>query len=168
MDNQQPSREELIWQIADVLGKAQPKPPRGKQIFSALVSIIIRSACVSYSIYLGILFLQKYSRDTFEGPTRNISNVEVGLAFLFLLYMGYRIFRQVYRDRLVPIKDMLQRLVGRLARIVLTFLFWSWFLSLFGYRGVGSFWSLLGFMFIVSSGYDFPLAPRPRSQSSQS
>lgn len=168
MQSPEPSREELIRQIADILGKAHPKPPLGKQILSALFSVFIRSACVSYATYLGFLFLEKYSRDTLDGPTRSISNFEIGLAGLLGIYLGYRIFRRVYGDRLVPLAEMAKRMVLRLGVIVTTFLFWSSVFSLFGDSRGDSFWHILALMFILGSGYDFRLSPRPSQPQLQS
>lgn len=116
---------------------------------------------MSYAFYLSSLFLEKFDSGYERPHQQTVSNIEFlffGLVFVFFLYL---VFRQVYRDRLVPIKEMLKRMMVRLGVIVVTFLFWTAVFSLFRYSGGDSFWLIIASLFIINSGYDFRLGPRP-------
>lgn len=168
MQTPEPSREELVRQIADVIGKAKPLPSRKMQALSLLVSFLIRTACASYSVYMGYLFAIKYAlghESVKSGPiTANDQALIYGLAAFFL----YMVFRKVYGDRFTPAINMIRLIVFRIAKIVITFLFWNLIFSWF--NGLkDSFIAMVATIFIIGSGYDFRLKDRgPKTPSPSS
>ena len=161
-----PSRQELITQITDVIGPSVAiRPSRNQQIGRAVLSFLIRSAAFSYTGYLAMLFNSRFGNESTRGFT--FGPKDYGMLGLMLAVLSFFVFRKVYGDRLTPVGSMLKRFLGRMIKIVVVFLFWTAMFSNFGELGKNEFMLLLGTIFIFSSGYDCRLtAPRPRTDSS--
>lgn len=157
MDRPEPSREDFVDQITEIIGQIKPPPTKKQQFLSGLTSFMVRGAYASYSIYLGLLFatpLKYFSSN--KTPDREVAGWEIVLAVLIAIYFLRIIFGDVWKDRMTPVKDMASRIISRGLIVVSTFLFWrvvfEWF------PGFGN--SLMSFVatyFIVSSGYGFRL-----------
>jgi len=158
----EPSHEELVGQIAEVLGKAQPPRSRKMRVLSIITSIAIRSACICYSLYLGFLFARSFVLDKLDKDTRPTSTLDYIMMVLVIGFFLFLIFRKVYGDRLTPVDYMLRRTLARGMIIILTFLFWNWIFSSFPSLSYTIFAQIITFL-IFASGYDFHLRPRSKS-----
>lgn len=167
MQHDKPSREELITQIADVVGKAKPLPPIRVQVLNAAASALIRLACLSYSIYLAFLFITNYTLGNRDEKLDSFTKSEQAFLYLAVGFFAFFVFRRVYRDRMTPITFMLKRTAIRLTVIIFTFLFWIWVFKIFPALPYNAFASGLAAILIINSGYDFRLSERRIRKSEQ-
>ncbi|MBS1701339.1 MAG: hypothetical protein JST12_06750 [Armatimonadetes bacterium] len=156
----EPTREQLIAEIADILGKVNPLPSRGKQVLSVLSSTLIRIGCLAYAIYLAFLFNTNFTNLSSHSKSEPLSTGEWILAIVFFVIFLSSFVRRVYGDRMTPLVEMIKRTGFRLGLIIFTFLFWSWMFQMFPGMGYNPFVSAIATIFILNSGYDFRLSPR--------
>ena len=161
-----PSRQEIISQITDVIGQNMAiRPSRKQQIGRALLSFVVRCAAFSYTAYLAMLFNTRFGHDPAQRFT--LGAKDYTMLGLMIAVLGFFVFRKVYGDRMTPMGSMLKRFLARMIKIVVVFLFWTVVFSNFSDLGKNQFMLLLGTIFIFSSGYDFRLsAPRLRPSPS--
>lgn len=165
MEKQEPTREELISEIADIVGKVKPIPSLGSQILSGTISVLVRAGFFTYAAYLAMLFNHRFLGDlkkTTSGVTSTWDIVLLGVAIGF---MAFFVFRKVASDRFIAAKDFFIPILFRAAKIVFVATIYMWLFGASPMLAASEFLVLITTFFILNSGFDFRLtvAQRPKN-----
>lgn len=166
MEKQEPTREELISEIADIVGKVKPIPSLGSQVLSGTISLLSRTGFFAYSAYLAMLFHYRFAKELTKASSTNWSALDILLLIGAVGFMAYLIFRKVSKDRLFPAREFFYPILRRTAKIILVAVFYMWLFGASPLLASSEFLVLIASFFILNSGYDFDLTEprRPKNR----